>query len=1029
MPGAGSLASLGPQPREEKGSESDPRTGQEPAPAAMMVDVPLLPGSSSFRPLVGRADELSALAAYLGVRGAPGTEAERAVVLAGDAGVGKTRLLTELRDLAFSEGWQVVAGHCLDFGDSALPFLPFSEIIGRLVTDSPDLVDAVAERHPALSRLRPGRRLLNDHRPADATAALDSAVDRGALYDAVHALLDAAGSEQPLLLVVEDTHWADRSTRDLLSFLFSRAFSSRVAIVASYRSDDLHRRHPLRRTVAEWARIPGVGRIQLAPLPSDDVRALVHQLHPAPLTEAALSGIVRRADGNAFFVEELVGASALPGSLPDDLAELLLVRLDQLGDEAQQVVRSAAVAGRRVSHDLLAAAAGVDSATLDVGLRDAIGHNVLVPSRGDSYAFRHALLAEAVYDDLLPGERVRLHAAFASALGEGRALGTAAELARHARVAHDLVTALNASIRAGDEAMSVGGPEEAARHYETALELLADPAFPVDVVVDVASLGSRAVDALVASGNPPRALALARRLVEDLPDDAPHVWRGQLLAAVASTVMVTATTLDARDFTTEALTLVPDEPSGLRARVLHLHASALLYADELEPGRQVAVEALAIAETLDLPRLGSDVMATLAALDRDTGTTPDDDVEKALENVASVAAETGATTAELRALWLLGRWRYDRAEYVESGVAFRRAVRRADEIGRPWAPYGFDARFSGLQVAYILGNWDTVAELADVSGQSPSPLPEAILAAGLLTMQAARGETDRLAVVPTLRRLWEKDGIIPVTAGPATIELHALAGSRASALAEHDDVVATIAKLWRESFHGRVRISAVTIAALTHGIADEPAEERVRIAADVARVLEGGEASLRMLREIGTQWGPEGTAWSSRMTAEHLRFRWLTGIDAPGEDELVRAWREDVANFEAMGHVYETARSRSRLAVVLQAAGESVGARTYADLARATARRLAATPLLDDLRGVGSPTTRARAGTHDEQLTPRELEILALVAAGRTNGEIGRQLFIATKTVSVHVSNILGKLGAAGRTEAAAIGRRAGLVH
>ena len=1029
MAAAGSLAIPAPQPREETGSESDPRTGQESAPAAMMVDVPLLPGSSSSaRPIVGRREELSTLAACLGVRGAAGIEPERAVVLAGDAGVGKTRLLTELRDLAFSEGWQVVAGHCLDFGDSALPFLPFSEIIGRLVTQSPELVDAVAERHPALSRLRPGRRLLHDQRPTEATTALDSAVDRGALYDAVHALLDAAGAEHPLLLVVEDTHWADRSTRDLLSFLFSRPFSSRVAIIASYRSDDLHRRHPLRRTVTEWMRIPGVARIQLGPLPTDDVRVLVHQLHPAPLTESDLSGIVRRADGNAFFVEELVGASGLPGSLPDDLAELLLVRLDQLGEEAQQVVRCAAVAGRRISHDLLVAAAGIDAITLDVGLRDAVGHNVLVPSRGDSYAFRHALLAEAVYDDLLPGERVRLHAAFATALGEGRALGTAAELARHALAAHDLVTALSASVRAGDEAMSVGGPEVAARHYETALELLADPAFPAGVAVDVASLGSRAVDALVASGNPPRALSLGRRLVEELPDAAPSVWRGQLLASVASTVMVTETTLDARDFTTEALALVPDEPSALRARVLHLHARALLHADQLEPGREVAVEALSMAETLDLPRLGSDVMATLAALDRDAGTTSDDDVEKALENVAALAAETGASTAELRALWLLGRWRYDRAEFVEAGAAFSRAVERAEKVGRPWAPYGFDARFSGLQVAYMLGEWDTVDALANVSGQSPSPIPEAILAAGLLTVQAARGQTERLAVVPTLRRLWEKDGIIPVTAGPATIELHALAGNRAAALAEHDDVVATVAKLWREFFHGRVRVAAVTLAALTHGIARESADERTRIGTDVARVLEGGESSLGMLREVGTHWGPEGTAWSSRMTAEHLRFRWLTGIDPPGEDELVNSWRQDVGNFEAMGHVYETARSQSRLAVVLHAAGEAAEARTYADLARATAKRLRAQPLLDDLRGIGAPSSRARAGTHDERLTPREQEILALVATGRSNGEIGKQLFISTKTVSVHVSNILAKLGAAGRTEAAAIGRRTGLL-
>ena len=167
---------------------------------------------------------------------------------------------------------------------------------------------------------------------------------------------------QPLLLIVEDVHWADRSTRDLLSFLFARSFRSPVTIVASYRSDDLHRRHPLRAVAAQWARVPGVHRLQLDPLPDPDVRRLVAALTSSPLlsslTESEVQAIVTRAEGNAFFAEELVGAATGgPGrvGMPEDLADLLLVRLDRLDDSAREVVRAAAAAGRRVSH----AAAGL----------------------------------------------------------------------------------------------------------------------------------------------------------------------------------------------------------------------------------------------------------------------------------------------------------------------------------------------------------------------------------------------------------------------------------------------------------------------------------------------------------------------------------------------------------------------------------------------------------------------------------------------------------------------------------------------
>src|SRR5690606_19036623 len=186
--------------------------------------------------------------------------------------------------------------------------------------------------------------------------------------------------------------------------------------------------------------------------------------------------IVRRAEGNAFFAEELVVARELgDDALPTDLADLLLVRLDRLPDDARAVVRAAACIGRRVSHTMLAEGVDLAGSALDEALRAAVEATILLPQPDASYSFRHARLGEAVYDDLLPGERARIHAACARALGDGRVPGAAAELARHARAGHDPVTAVRASVQAGEEALGVGGPDEAARHFLTALELLDVP--------------------------------------------------------------------------------------------------------------------------------------------------------------------------------------------------------------------------------------------------------------------------------------------------------------------------------------------------------------------------------------------------------------------------------------------------------------------------------------------------------------------------------------------------------------------------
>lgn len=981
--------------------------------------------------LIGRTDELDELGRAVGLhRGAAttagaaaGATAGAAVLVAGDAGVGKTRVLDELSRRAALAGWTAVTGHCVDFGDSALPYLALSEAVGRLAAAHPAVVESVAADHASLERLLPRRRV-------DPASAGGDAVDRAELVEAVHALLEAVAAERPLLVVVEDAHWADASTRDLLGVLFSRGFRAPVALVVSYRSDDLHRRHPLRSALATWTRTPGVQRLVVEPLRDGDVRSLVRALHPEPLPAAAVETILRRAEGNAFFVEELVGATRASGSpadaLPEDLADLLLLRLETLGEEAQQVVRVAAVAGRQVTHALLAATVDLAPTALDAALRESVERHVLVPTdRG--YAFRHALLGEAIYDDLLPGERIRLHATYAATLAADDTRGTAAELARHARAAQDPVTAALASVRAGDEAMAVGGPEEAVRHYETALELASDPR----VVAD-AGWTHRRVDlvlalagALVSAGRAGRAHQLAESGLGDPQVAVDAAARAELLGAV-SMLRGVSDAGDPLPPVEEALALeVDDEP--LRARLLALHAKALAWNDRDAEAVPAATEALALAERHGLTRQVADVRTTLARID--TRLARPAVAQASLEAAVEHARAVGAVPAELRARYLLGQHLHGLGDLDRAAEVWAQAAEVAVAAGLPWSPYGFDARFMTALVAVEQGRWDDALAIADLTGQSAPRAAEALLRGQVHAVAAGRGEHALATEVLAFEERWPLDALIPLTSGAAGIDLLGGAGDLDAAVDLHARIVAAVARLWHPAFQAQVRLHSLVLGQVASALSRSGVSgaDRERWAAYAQDLEAGGEQIASDLAARQDPFGPEGLAWLARLRAESARIRWSTGVAAPEPDELVRLWDAAVQTAGDFGHLYETARARTRLAAVLRATGDPARASREAELALPVARRLGARPLLADLRrvvGDPAPDTGGPAVT----LTPRESEILALVAQGRSNGEIGRQLFISTKTVSVHVSNVLAKLGAAGRTEAAAIARQRGLL-
>lgn len=977
-----------------------------------MADVP----AARSADLVGRDAELEDLVSRLGIR-TSAASSPYAVLLAGDAGVGKTRLLTELRDVALGEGWLVLAGHCLDLADGSLPYLPFSEILGRILAERPEVAASVTERHPTLARLQPGRRLrATDERDED------QSLDRGNIFAAVHDLLETLAEDGPLLVVVEDAHWADQSTRDMLSFLFSRPFAGRVRLVVSYRSDDLHRRHPLRPQVAEWARLRGVERVQIEPLTDADVRLLIYLIHKdTTISEASIAEIVDRAEGNAFFVEELIGATwATGGHVPAELADVLLVRLDRLDDRAREVVRVASVAGRHVSHELLAAVTGLDATDLEAALRSAVESNVLTRSGGTSYAFRHALLGEAVYDDLLPGERTRLHTAFSRALQSGAAAGTAAELALHARRAGDRLTAVRAGIEAGNQAFAVGGPHEAAVQFLEALDLLDGlPDVPEDV--DVHALVRRCAEAFIASGRVGRAIKVLRAHLASLPADAPAADRGQVLTSIAAALLLTDTTEDPEAIAAEAVELLADAPPRLRARALSVHAQTLGRWNE-ERARSVAMEGLALAQRHNLTDVAVEIATTLTSLDE---TLDLDRLRATWLDTAERARAAGHVDAELRALYFLARLHHDLGDFDGALEAYQRVVDRGEEEGLTWAPFPAEARQMVASVLVAQGRLREAYDLLDVSGLNPPIVFEWLYYALQMQVQVLRGHAKQ-AGFTTLRAYWPTDGLTAINAATAELARAEQEVDAARGVEVYDLVVETVRPIWHEWFQARLRLSTMVVGLLATAATHQSAAEREQTARVVRRLLDDGERVIDFYAQFEISHGPEYHAWVARRTAEELRWRWLSQLDPPGAPELVAAWRAAEQAFVTFGHVPELARVRVRVAEVLRATGDTAGAREVADLAREAARTAGLAPLIDELTGLGASPAPRPATT--ETLTPRETEILALVAEGRTNGEIGKQLFIATKTVSVHVSNILGKLGAASRTEAAAIARRTGLL-
>ena len=1027
------------------------------------------------RSFVGRGIELARLGAMLG---GVATGHGRAIVIAGEAGIGKSRLLDRFAELAAPDGALVVQGACLETADGAVPYAPFVEILRELVRATS------AERLPAL--LGPGRAELTRLIPELALRAADmpapAELDRAAqarLFELVLGVFERLAASRPLVIEIEDVQWADRSTRELLGFLVRNLRGDAVLIALALRTDAQGAAVGNLAFIAELEREEHVDRMDLEPFGRDEVEAQVAAILETPPDPALVDRLLARSDGNPFYVEELVLVGAdggdgpgrgrhgdLDGDLPPVLRDVLVARVAALSAPARGVLRAAAAAGRRIDDELLAGVLAMPVRDLADALREAVASGILVRRGGGesgnrrldggrddrdgaAIEFRHGLLQEVVRDELMPAERTALHAGFAAAL-EARladpATGAAhdvppVEIARHWDAARRPDRALEPTLRAAAAAEHVYAFPEATRLWARAGELAtAAPAAAAELGISRDVLLEHAADAAVLAGAYGDAIELGQAAVALVdpqadPERAAHLhdrlrwylWESGDRRAAAAAVEL-------------ALGLFPrDVPSIGRARALAQHAGIRLYAGDYEGAAADARAAIDVARAAGGP--GEEALAlgvlgwSLAVLgDPAAGLDRFREGEAIAERIGSVE---GMALAAFNLASLLDRIGQSEASRAAAAAGYATTERLG--VARTYGGLllGFRAK-----AEYNLGHWDD-ADASSALGlrRGATDRAELWLATNRARLLTARGdfaEAGRL-----LRRAREIDDRLGGTEfrSPlltAEAELATWEGRLADVRAIAAEGIELAAKpgppdpslAWLAATV--LRAEADAAPALGAGATDA---DRAALAEVVARIERAAELAASTAREL-LSGSLRGGALLGLIRAERAR---LTGSDDPG------SWSDVATGWSAAGRPYPAAYASFRAGSAILAGG---GARRDAAAALAeaatAARALRAAPLLGiverlarqarieieapgDGAGATADADPASATAAALGLTRREAEVLQLVAAGWTNQRIGDALFITRKTASVHVSNILAKLGLEHRTEAAAVAHRLGL--
>ncbi|MFE2023493.1 AAA family ATPase [Streptomyces sp. NPDC059499] len=1031
---------------------------------AMLSDVETNTVSPVF---VGRAGELASLTDAL-ARASAGEP--QALLIGGEAGVGKTRLVEEFLAAACRREAVVAVGSCVEIGADGLPYAPFSTALRALRRALPEeLTEALAGQEGELARLLP------ELGEADRTSNDEHGTAR--LFELAARMLERISAARTVVLVLEDLHWADTSTRHLLAYLFRTLRDGRLVIIGTYRADDVHRRHPLRPLLAELDRLRTVRRIELDRFSLAEVCRQLTGILAATPDAALVDEIFDRSDGNAFFVEELARSVECCGDssrLSESLRDLLLVRVEALPENAQRIARILAEGGSTVEHRLLAAVAGLAEDDLDEALRAAVGANLLLPAPdSDGYRFRHSLVREAVSDDLLHGERNRLNRRYAEALEADPSLVRAEEraprLASYWYAAHDPARALPAVLGASVEARRRYAYSEQLRLLERAMELWDDvpeevraTLRPIDYAevypgcgCDPETAPMRYLDlmaeATVAArfgGDRERALAIAKKALRVLDGDTDPL-RAAWFWVQRSLLTHHLSRGDGWQELATAQELVRGlHPSSVHADVL---ANVASWGALHRPGPDTLVAADRAVEYARL--VGDEYIQLHARLTRGWLTIDAGDVEEGIAEMYTVRDRA----EELHLVGVMSRASINLPSSLESAGRSTEAVAAADHGIRICHSHGIPdseawVRANQAQSYFSLGQWDesrAALDAADLVARSRKS--QGLIASRRAELALARGEYGEAEEQLTLnRRLLGRHDPQPqhlISPVRYAMELAAQQGRLPEARAAFEAQSEGGFPQGTQRYALPLLDVAASIEADARGL---PATEPGRPA-----ILERIRGHLKRLPMLVPVWAAYGVL----IEAELARAE---GADTPDH------WSRAAAAFRPLQRPFELARIRHRWAEAMltaSAAGDRAPAAALLREAHAVAERLGARPLAESVEllagrariTLASPARGVRAagaaggdvheadivdagdadgGSHPAApapavdaiesfgLTTREQEVHRLVAAGYTNRRIAEELYISPKTASVHVSNILAKLNVSSRGEAAALAHR-----